>query len=151
MLKIYLCGPITGMSWEQATGWRRQATAFLEKHGFEVLDPMRGKEAFLRGTDSIPIDLPFRYPNEILHRDRFDVTRSDALLANFLHAERPSIGSDFELAWATEQRKIIVLIAKPDSLYAQHPFVRYAVTYLTDSIEDGCEWLACNLTYRDRR
>ena len=37
---VYLCGPITGISFEQATSWRRSVIAALAREA-EVIDPTR--------------------------------------------------------------------------------------------------------------
>ena len=105
----------------------------------------------------------------IFARDRFDVSHADALLANMSelgmawkmdfpgHGREvpppvfeaqgiPSIGSDFEIAWAIEWDKPVVLIAGPGNPYEQHPFLRGAHNIVRfDTLDEGIDWLINNL------
>jgi hypothetical protein len=42
-LAVYLCGPIEGITLEEATAWRDKASKRLEGMGAKVYDPMKGK------------------------------------------------------------------------------------------------------------
>ena len=44
MKTIYLAGSINGLNYQQATDWRKILNKELTLKGFNVLDPMRGKD-----------------------------------------------------------------------------------------------------------
>lgn len=110
--KIYLAGPISGLTLAEATGWRQFVSSYL-KPKFECYSPLRGAS-----------DQPGEYfnPNgerwtsmaRILARDHFDTIRADAVLVNFLGATKISKGSLFEIAWAYDRRIPIVMAIEGD-------------------------------------
>ena len=51
MNKIYLAGPIDGVSVKWATAWRKKATKVLESYDYKVLDPTSGKDLNLPGIN----------------------------------------------------------------------------------------------------
>ena len=42
-LQVYLSGPISGKSFEEAADWRKEVSIELHIAGFKVRDPLRGK------------------------------------------------------------------------------------------------------------
>lgn len=104
MKHVYLCGPITGLSYEEAQkGWRAEVRAALAHIPNVVLvSPMRGKSHLEGEVDLSPIGgpHPLGTPRYILTRDRYDVHRSALVFANLIGATRVSIGSTWEFGWA---------------------------------------------------
>lgn len=143
--RVYLCGPMTGLSVKSANEWRVAARAHLPPPDFELISPLRGKTGIDYGTSGIPCvgKALEAYPAlsqapGIFGRDRFDVQRSDVLLANFLGAPRVSIGSCFELAWASLLQKPYILVMEPEGNPHDHVFVTQTATYRVASLEEGC-------------
>jgi nucleoside 2-deoxyribosyltransferase len=112
---VYLAGPISQLTYQGATDWRKHASSVLEEAGrIRTLDPMRGKrylEDVTAGrtfqdvwSDSACAypggDFPLSTQHGITHRDRWDVRRSDLVLLNLEGAKQISIGTMLELAWA---------------------------------------------------
>ena len=116
---VYLCGPITGQSYEAArNGWRRQFSHIVGPN-IQCLSPMRAK-SYLEGIRNIEgspeayADMVLSTDKGIVTRDRFDTMRSDMVVANFLDApERASIGSCIEFGWADAARVPLVMIVQP--------------------------------------
>jgi nucleoside 2-deoxyribosyltransferase len=73
----------------------------------------------------------------IMSRDFFDVARADVVIANFLGAKAPSIGSMFELAWCFQVHKPVVLVMEPSGNVHDHPFVREACDFRVTTIEEA--------------
>ena len=84
-MKVYLAGPISGLTYEQsALGWREQIKELLPE--FDLFSPMRAKdflatEGVLQGAYE---GTPMSSTNGILGRDRNDVRTCDLMIANFL-------------------------------------------------------------------
>lgn len=124
-MKVYLCGPMTGETYDQATDWREDVDNNLGCRGIDTISPLRGK-AFLEvggvlgNTNS---SSPLEGAAGIVTRDHWDVSRCDILLVNFLGAKIVSIGSCFEIAWAYQRRiPIIVVMEKYNNIH-EHCFI----------------------------
>lgn len=142
---VYLAGPITGCSYDGCTNWRDFAKAELAKHGIDGLSPMRQKNYLMREkiiADSYD-DKVMSCAKGILARDRWDATRCDVLLANFLGAQKVSIGTIMEIAWADLSRIPIVLVMDKNNIHT-HAMVREAVGFEVETLESGIE-VVCKL------
>ena len=144
MKKVYLCGPIRGLSYDEAIGWRNKTREKLGPLGFECLSPMRNKQLISseeKITDSYD-NLSGGYSShEIFARDRFDVSQSDIILANFLNRKVTIIGSLFEIAWGYLLGKYIVVVVQKDSIY-HHPFIREAASAMFEDLDEAVDYIA---------
>lgn len=126
MSKVYLAGPITGKTYQEARyGWR-QELADLLIGDVHVLSPMRheGHLAEIQGplNKSYPTHL-FSHSKMIVAKDFLDIDESTIVVANFEPATKISIGTLVELGYARAKDKTIVVIM-PDGNMHDHPFVR---------------------------
>jgi len=125
---IYLSGPMSGMDKATMCNWREDAKLYGLNHIW--LDPTRESNLINEEVGCF-------------HRDYSDVKRSDLVLVNLTQSvDQISIGTMFEIAWAYEMRKPIVLIVNPTTshiLYKTHPFIRdctvFKVCYLYQALE----------------
>ncbi len=134
---IYLAGPITGCTYNEATDWRESFPGMIGK---DCLSPMRGK-AFLSGLGK-PLgvhDTVLTQQRGIWCRDHFDVHRCHVMVANLLGAKIVSIGTMFELAWASERKIPVVLIMENEGNIHEHPFVRESVYFRVDNLDEAAE------------
>lgn len=136
---IYLAGPITGCSYNEATDWRNEFPKLLGNH-IKCLNPMRGK-AYLSGIPSLKADYEDLLAGQrgIWSRDHFDVHRCDCLVANLLKTVVVSIGTMFELAWASERRIPVILILESKGNLHDHPFVREASNFRVTTLDEAAE------------
>lgn len=152
MNRVYLCGPISGLTKGDAIAWREEAEKRLlnvydvdgswvrERDTLvHVLSPMRFKTKLPAGR--LPPegfkDLGPLYTNRgIFGRDRNDVRTSDVVLAYFAGAERVSIGSMIELGWADAWN--IPVVAVVDK-YHDHVFVKQIATALCKDLDEAVE------------
>jgi len=118
---IYLAGPITGLTFDDADEWRIQARTELAKHGIDGLSPLRGK-SYLRMLGELSPECVkegsagiLSTPRAIMTRDFYDATTCDVLLVNLLGATHISTGTVMELAWAYQKRTPTVVIMEPAS------------------------------------
>jgi nucleoside 2-deoxyribosyltransferase len=141
---VYLAGPIAGLSYTGAVDWREAAIADLAAAGIRGLSPMRCKE-YLQHAESLSANCLaegaisiLSSPRAIMTRDRFDATRCDVLLANLLGAERVSIGTAMEIAWADLHRIPIVAVIEPGNIH-DHAMINEAVGFRVHSLEEALE------------
>jgi nucleoside 2-deoxyribosyltransferase len=144
MHKVYLGGPISGLNYEQSEDWRNKAKRMLEVYRIEGFSPLRRKdylasEEVIEGSYQIN---PLSTAKGILARDHFDVSTSNLVLVNFLGAERVSIGTVAEIAFAWKDRIPVVLICEEDNIHWKHPFIEQMVSFRVDALEDAVDLVA---------
>lgn len=126
MRTIYLAGPISGLTWNEATEWRNTITPVLKELGYNVLNPLTGKD-FLEDKGVIQPNIQqhesvlAKYP-VIYNMDMFRVRQSDILLVNFRGCKIVSIGTVSEINLAHEKDKLVILIMDKDNIH-NHPFI----------------------------
>lgn len=103
-MKVYLAGPITGLSFNESVDWRNYFTTQSKNSGITFFDPLRGKSFLKDSTEVIEaVDTSERVmvsSKFIMDRDYNDVVTSDLIVFNMLNAERISLGTVMEMAWA---------------------------------------------------
>ncbi|HOW37212.1 MAG TPA: nucleoside 2-deoxyribosyltransferase [Candidatus Pacearchaeota archaeon] len=139
MKSVYLAGPITGLSYNGCTDWRKYAIAELRKWGIAGISPLRAKEYLASETN-----VADKYDNFVLStqkgittRDRFDVNSCDVMLANLLGAQKVSIGTMIEYGWADAARKPIITIMEKEGNIHDHSMLREITGYKAESLEEG--------------
>ena len=135
---IYMAGPIKGLAYAPATGWRLKLMDLMAGYNVECLDPLRGKHDLKSETsiDDIEYDTPLSSPKGIYVRDRFDALRCDLLLVNLLGAEKPSLGSVMEIAWADALHTPIILVMEPGNIH-EHAMVLGACGFRAQCLEEA--------------
>src|SRR6476469_8136640 len=96
---IYMAGPITGLTYQEATGWRKQVREALPDD-WKILDPMRGK-SHLRGMGALAAN--FDSGMDAVSRDLQDIRDADVVLAHFAAsptATSVSLGTSCEIGYA---------------------------------------------------
>ena len=145
---VYLAGPITGCTYGDCTDWRGWVIDNLPQ-GIVGLSPMRHKEYLLERTSGADLGhVADQYPDFVLSsqrgifaRDHWDCKRCDALLVNMQDAERVSIGTVMEIAWAHAYGKPIVLIMEDGSIH-DHSMLREACPFRVKDLDEAVEVLS---------
>lgn len=145
MPKVYLSGPITGLTYKQARyGWRASVAEVLEKDGIGVLSPMRheGHLAEL-ARRTIKADMPepvfnhfFSRPKMIVAKDLLDIDMSDIVLTNFLGTKVVSQGSIAEMGYAYAKDKTIITVMEPGNPH-DSVFVKEMSAAVLDNLDDA--------------
>lgn len=139
---VYLSGPISGCSEEQAGGWREYVTARLAS-GICVIDPMRDAVDFSVLSDERLDDTArlrsLTHGREILVRNQTDIRRCDLLLVNFLSAQRVSIGSIGEICWAEAFRKPVIIVRESHGNLHDHGLINAIACGRFDSLDLAIE------------
>ena len=128
-MKVYLSGPITGLTSKEASSWRDYAAERLVGEGdFVVRDPLRGTARNFKGRKKFVFknypDVPDMTGRAFVMRDLHDTLTSDAVLCNLLDAKIVSIGSVCEVAWAMLKRKIVVMVMEDKGNVHDHEFLK---------------------------
>jgi hypothetical protein len=137
----YLSGPISGLTYGQATDWREYATQCFPPH-IQGVSPMRAKR-YLDDGNKLGADQPYTFPlssdRASSTRNRVDTWRSSAILINLLNAEEVSIGTAMEIAWACDRGIPIVAAMEPEGNVHDHPMVRDCITVRVSSLDEAIE------------
>lgn len=136
--RIYLAGPIKGLSFGDCTDWRKDVIARLPS-GVVGLDPMRGRHYLkeYKIMEDYYAAFALSRPEAIFARDRRDCCRADAVLVNFLGAEKASIGTTMECVWAYEAHiPVIVAIEKEGNIH-DHGMLRCCWSVRVDTLEEA--------------
>jgi len=139
---IYLAGPITGLSHQEATDWRDNFEedincGFMQANYVKCLSPMRNKEHLKKvdKIDSLGHDTsPLSTSRGIMARDYFDTRRCDLLVVNFSGTTRVSIGTVMEVAWAYMLQKPVIVIGESDNIHVVHAMMTEAISYRVDTV-----------------
>jgi hypothetical protein len=148
MKNVYLAGPITGQTFDGCTDWREFAIKELGAVGITGLSPMRAKD-YLKNESFVGDeyqDTVLSSSRGIITRDRWDTTRCDLILVNFLGAERVSIGTVMEMAWADACRTPSIVVMKPEGDLHDHSMLREVTGFRVETLEEGLEVAKAILT-----
>lgn len=156
MYKVYLAGPIDSLTWNESNSWRE----FIEVNvlpQIKTLSPLRGKGDYLSKMDGKG-DLahtriagsysqyPLSTPAAIIGRDRWDATRCDVLFVNLLGAQKVSMGTVMEIAWADLARIPIMLVMEDTGNIHEHSMVTGVCTWRVNNLETAVDLLNKILT-----
>lgn len=144
-MKVYLGGPITGLTFDEARSWRLYAAAQLEEYGVTSLDPLRGKEQL--GLTDTPLTAWFDGGLDAVARDLEDIDTSDIVLLNFQGMERASIGSCAEMGYAFQRGQrgygavVPEIVAVVDTDVYDHVFVSYMADKTFDTLRGALDYI----------
>jgi nucleoside 2-deoxyribosyltransferase len=144
MPKVYLAGPISGLTYDQGQDWRALIASQLQQRGILGYSPLRAK-AYLKAFGALEQSYQAKEQplsclssdRGITSRDRWDVMTSDAILFNFLGAERVSIGTCIEIGWADAFRKPCVVVMEPEGNLHDYPMIREIAGWRVPTLNDG--------------
>lgn len=153
MRRVYLGGPIDGLSYEEATEWRSYAKNRFAEYGVVGVDPMRGKEHLAELNKAIDNnDLPKHFttnPTYLADRDILDITQSDMMLANFhvyvkhsttlVIGDKESNGTIWEMGLARGQHKPVIGVCSLEFSLRRHPLINRGVSLWIESLDVAIE------------
>lgn len=136
----YLAGPITGLSFDGAVDWREAFISMLPKK-IEGMSPLRGKH-YLEGVESISAsyeELVLSCARGITTRDYNDCKRCDILVANLLGADKISIGTVMEIAWAKAFQTPVVAIMEDSGNPHEHPMINECIGFRVKTLQEAAD------------
>lgn len=129
-MTVYLAGPIEGVSLEEASKWRDNATSFFKKVYISTRDPLRRKKFH---------DQPYskNLANKIVAMDVQDVRKSSTVLLNLLNrGNGKAWGSICELMIAHQAGKPVIVVLEEGY---KHPFIDVYATEIHHTLEEAME------------
>jgi len=139
MQTIYLCGPITGLTLPDAKSWRHKVKGSLANLA-QVIDPTRDSPDTIRRSESAQTRVMtanrLLHGKQIVKRNRFDIERSDVVLACFLGTKSVSIGSVGEIFWADAMGKPVIIVREEDNLH-NHDMLNEIATWIFEDLEEA--------------
>lgn len=135
--KVYLAGPISGLTFDESDRWRHELTRMLPSF-IKTIWPMAGEDvAFGLGrlSDEQPATL-LSNGKALLIKDEFYVREADMVVANFIGAPKISIGTQWECAWSFILRKPLCVIIDHNNIN-QHCFLREGAGWVVDNLVDA--------------
>lgn len=140
---IYLAGPITGLTYDEARyGWRADIANDVDED-VQVLSPMRheGHLAELKGEiDDKTLEQVnhfFSYPKMIVTKDLLDIDVSSLVVVNLLGAKSVSKGTLHEISYAYAKGKPIIVIMEDKGNPNDGPFLRVQSSVVLPTLEDA--------------
>jgi len=142
-MRVYLAGPITGKGFAEVSGHFAGLKSRLERCGYQVLHPMLGKDHLRTETTFRPEGYthPVTQDHAIFERDQWMVTKQvDIVLADLSQATRVSIGTCYELAWAS-LAGVHTVVVLPDDNPHRHCFVTESADIIFEALGDAVMYL----------
>lgn len=140
---VYLCGPIAGLTYDEASDWRKSFEAEIATWPWliKALSPLRYREELrlagrLQGMDPLPVKGTLNTPQGAALRDESDVRRCQFLFANFIGATKISQFSLAEIGMARGLRKTIIAVMEPDNIH-HHRVMDHWLDYIEPDFESG--------------
>jgi len=140
---IYLVRPISGCSIQEVIQSYEETAEILNSAGNQTLHAMMGKHHFNETTGIFDVEgytHPVSTDRAIIGRDKWMTKKADIVFANFLGAERVSIGSVMELAWAYDHGKHVVLAMEEDNVH-RHAFVMQCADIIYSDYQESLDYL----------
>ncbi len=140
MPRVYLAGPISGLTYDEAQDWRKIAVTYLKSNRIQAFSPLRRKE-FLRAEGVLTGSYethPLSTSRGVMTRDHDDCMKADLILVNLLEATRVSVGTVMEIAWAYSYRVPVVAMMETGNVH-EHPMISEAIGYRVDNLSDALD------------
>jgi hypothetical protein len=145
--KIYISSPISGLTYQDLESQRVfSQTIASSSSNLNIFCPATlvssGSSPKFRNenkTYSPMIELSgANTPKSCLYLCRKGVKECDIFLLNLLNSKEKSIGCIFELCWAKEFDKPIIVLIDPDNVH-QHSFVLETATHVVNTLDQCIE------------
>ncbi|MGI0075801.1 MAG: nucleoside 2-deoxyribosyltransferase [Nitrosopumilaceae archaeon] len=142
--KVYLAGPITGESWNEANDWRQEVERHFDinyTHQLVGFSPLRHKH-YLKNETKIHRsyeETVFSSQRGIFARDFNDVKTADLVFVNLLNTKIISVGTVMEIAWANAFQIPVVLVMEKENNIHEHPMLHEACPFRVDTLHEGID------------
>ena len=149
---VYLCGPITAVPENKAKQWRERAIRELAPEIIGI-DPTREEISSVRESEMEKTTGKkwerMRHGARTLSRNRFDLSRSDLLLVNFLGCNAASIGSVGEIFWADLLRIPVVIIREDTGNIHDHDLLNAIAGWIFNDFDAAIRQVKTLLSFNN--
>lgn len=125
MKKVFLSGPIRGLSREESLGWRIEAAKQLDGSCF-IFHALRGREE----KETMPD------PRLAIIRDKNDIDDSDIILLNDSFSEASMIGTSMEILYGFMKNKVIIVFGRA---HEKDYWLNYHIHARVDTLDEACK------------
>ena len=140
-MKVYLAGPINGISWDECFKWRESASDLLAGYGIEALNPLSGKDV-LQGSRKITGCTEYFTYKEIIERDLWHVRQADLVLVNATRADCKYVGTICEVFYANHVLDKPVVVFYGDNVEWLQSWLNFLITRSFVMMEDAVMYIA---------
>lgn len=143
---VYLAGPIGGLSWDEAHGWREAAPKLIAP--CKVISPMRDMDGVSLRTSCFTTDgreqavemdrIPF---HKLFQRDYMDAHTCDAMLINMIGSKTRSVGTICEIAWGYRRAIPMFMAMEPEGNPNDNPFIAPMIARRFPTLADAINGL----------
>jgi nucleoside 2-deoxyribosyltransferase len=151
MFRIYLAGYINNEVIDKCVEWRKQIALYFNSNPkwqgvISFLDPLNGDDMKNITEEGLKCSLPGK---ALIHRDYNSIRSADLIVANLdtFGEDRPIVGTVFELAWAWEFKKPVIVITDDDK-YKFHPFIMDTASIIVSNVEELLEKKYINFMFK---
>lgn len=148
---IYLAGPMTGLTYDEATAWRRETERRIPEAKF--LDPVRFDTPSGNGFEHK--EPAYDGMKSIIRRNYNDVAKCDLVFANFGAAvhKNISVGTVAEICWAYSLRIPSIMVvpgytqegsmdalramSKRPTTHYNHPYLKELADYVCGDFDEA--------------
>ncbi len=141
---VYLAGPITGLTYAEARQtWRHEIVKHFASHilpysPMRVVSALQPEQGLSDRKDASGVR-GMLVNRAILGRDETDLRNAHAMVANFLGAERASLGTVAEMGMAHVLRVPVILVMEKKGNIHEHPFVTSIAYERVDTLWDAAQ------------
>lgn len=143
---VYLAGPVTGQTREEANAWRYDFARRIERATFgqvRCISPLRKENLLCKRYEHSNPCPKFGMPRAIAAKNRQDVRNCDVTLAYLpdrrrSDGDRPSYGTICEIVWAAEQGKMVIVISD-DPEVKTHPVILECCGWMLETFDEAIE------------
>jgi len=148
MYSIYLAGYISGKKLNECLKWRKDLRLHYKALDWPIiwLDPLNGETFKDIDTEGLKCSIPGK---SLVHRDYASVCQANLLVVNLdtFGEIRPLTGTIYELAWAWEQHKPVIIITTERN-YKEHPFIKDTASIIVSNLEELIQKKYINYFYK---
>lgn len=152
--RIYLAGPIAGLTKGEANDWRKYVIEKLSPHGIVGVSPLRSEPLIGERYNVVYDDPRFGTPNAIRAKNVIDVNTCNAtleFLPKWANDLRPSYGTVTEHGMSLALGKPIILVSD-DPYVLKHPLVGDAAQWRLGTLDEAIDVIVGTFgVYVDRR
>lgn len=140
MKTIYLVTQMSGRDIDDLKRYYINTSKELKKVGYNVIYPVLDSEELKGKVLSSGYTNPTITDHAIFERDKWACINADIVYANLIGAKSVSIGSCFELAWASLKNKHTIVAMENDNIH-YHSFILEAADIIFETHKEAITYL----------